>query len=218
MTWPSTFAAGTQGYMKDKIADQLARDDLTSRIGEAISDAIRFYQPHRFIFSEGRDVTLNTVVGQEFYTATDDPLIGTLYAFDYITVTIGTAKFDVQRYQPEQIELLTQTGTQQGQPYAYSYYNYQLRFYPVPDSVLPLTIAAHQKIAAPATDTEVANRWMTDGEQLIRGRAKYELGLNYTKDMDEAQTMAAYVTEAYDELLARTNKLAGTGLITPTSF
>ena len=46
----------------------------------------------------------------------------------------------------------------------------------------------------------------------------YELALNYTGDMDEAQRMTAYVTEAYDELKARANRLAGTGFVVPTQF
>jgi hypothetical protein len=218
MGWPSTFAPLTQGYMKDKIADQIARSDLTTQIAECISDAIRFYQPHRFVFSEGRDTSLNTVAGQEFYTSADDPLIATLYAFDYITVTIGTAKFDLPRYQPEDLELLTQSGTQQGQPQCYSYYDYQLRLYPVPNVAYPLTIAAHQLIAAPAADNTTGNPWMGEAEKLIRSRARYELAINYTKDDDELKYMTAAVTEAYDELKARTNKLAGTGEVRPTQF
>lgn len=220
MAWPSTFAQGTLGYLKDKIADQIARADLTTQVAETINDAILFYQPHRFIFSEGRDTSLSTVIGQEFYGVADDTLLGPvgLFAFDYITVTIGTAQFDLPRYQPEAIELLSQSGTQMGQPQCYSYYNYQMRLYPIPNAVYPLTIAAHQRIAAPATDIVAGNAWMVDGERLIRGRAKYELALNYTGDLDEAQRMTAYVTEAYDELKARTNKLAGTGFITPTQF
>lgn len=218
MAWPSTYSPGTLGYLLDKIGDQINRGDLSSQIQECVNDAIAFYQPDRFIFSETRDLSLSTVAGQEFYSSTDDPLLGTLYAFDYITVTIGTAKFDLPRYQPEDLELLTQSGTQQGQPQCYSYYNYQLRLYPVPNTVYPLTIAAHQKIPAPSSLTDTSCPWMTDGERLIRGRARYELAMNYTYDMDEAQRMTAFVTEAYDQLKARTNKLAGTGSIRPTQF
>lgn len=220
MPWPSTFAAGTLGYLKDKIADQIARADLTTQIAETVNDAIIFYQPHRFIFSEGRDTSLSTVSGQEFYGVADDALLGSggLFEFDYITVTIGTAQFDLPRVQPERIELLSQSGTQMGQPQCYSYYNYQMRLYPVPNVVYPLTIAAHQRIAPPAADDTAGNPWMVDGERLIRGRAKYELALNYTSDLDEAQRMTAYVSEAFDELVARTNRLAGLGMLTPTQF
>lgn len=220
MAWPSTFQPGTLGYMLDKIADQLIRSDLSTQIAETVNDAILFYQPHRFIFSEGRDTSLSTVIGQEFYGVADDVLLGPagLFAFDYITVTIGTAQFDLPRVQPEIIETLSQSGTQRGQPQCYSYYDYQMRLYPVPNAVYPLTIAAHQRIAAPAALDTPNNPWMVDGERLIRGRAKYELALNYTSDLDEAQRMTAYVTEAYDELVSRTNKLAGTGFITPTTF
>jgi hypothetical protein len=220
MPFPSTFPRGTLGFMMDKISDQIARTDLGPQIAEVINDAILFYQPHRFIFSEGRDTSLSTVVGQEFYGVADDVLLGPagLFSFDYITVTIGTAQFDLPRYQPEAIELLSQSGTQMGQPQCYSYYNYQMRLYPVPNAVYPLTIAAHQRIAAPPDNTTTGNPWMVDGERLIRGRAKYEIALNYTSDLDEAQRMTAYVTEAFDELVARSTNLGGTGYCTPTQF
>ena len=220
MPFPSSFPRGTLGFMMDKIADQIARTDLGPQIAEVINDAINFYQPHRFIFSEGRDTSLSTVIGQEFYGVADDPLLGPagLFAFDYITVTIGTAQFDLPRYQPEDIELLSQSGTQMGQPQCYSYYNFQMRLYPVPNAVYPLTIAAHQRIPAPATTSTLENPWMTAGERLIRGRAKYEIALNYTSDLDEAQRMTAYVTEAFDELIARSTNLGGTGFIRPTQF
>lgn len=218
MTWPSTFNDGTQGYMKDQIADEIARDDLTSQIAVCITRSIQFYQPHRFHFSEGFDGNFSTVIGQEFYTATDNPVIASLFAFDYIDITIGVAKFKVTRMQPEDIELLTQTGTQMGQPYAFSYYNFQLRFYPVPSAVYPMTVAAHKKVSPPANDNDATSFWMTDAELLIRRRSRYELALNYTKDPTELELMGAGVEEAFSELKRRTNQLTGTGRIRPTQF
>ena len=228
MTWPSSFSPGTLGYMKDRIADEIARADITSQIAVAVSDAITIYQRQRFRFSESRDSTFNTVIDQEFYTSADNPAISNLFYFDYLTIQVGFANFDVPRYQPETLELLSQTGTQKGQPYAYSYYNEVIRLYPVPSAVYQMRIGAHLLIAAPATDTEVGNRWMTDAERLIRARAKYELALNVTKDADEIQInspeppapgqAAGMAYMALKDLRGEANRLLARGMITAMQF
>ena len=224
MTWPSTFAAGTLGYMKDRIADELGgRSDLASQIAVCIGDAIAVYQAHRFRFSESRDVgQFETVAGQEFYTASDNAAIGTLYLFDYVTVTLGVTRFALQRRQPEEVELLTQTGTQHGMPLVFAYYNEQLRFYPVPDTAYPILVAGHMAIAPPASDSDTTCRWMQDGERLIRSRAKYELSINYGVDYpDLAQRMhpeSGACADSYSELKQVASKLTGRGRITPTGF
>lgn len=226
MAWPSTFSTGTLGYMKDRISDELGgRSDLVTQIAVCISDAIAIYQPKRFRFSESRTVcTFNTVIGQEFYTSSDNAAIATLFMFDYITITIGTTPFELKRYPPKDVELLSQNGTQRGSPDVFSYYDSKLRFYPVPDAVYAIIVAGHMNIAAPAADDTASNKWMTDAERLIRSRAKYELSLNYGVDFpDLANRMhpdresgAAY--DAYSELKALTNKVTGTGRVRPTQF
>jgi hypothetical protein len=223
MTWPSTFAAGTLGYMKDRIGDELARSDLSTQIAQCITDAIAIYQPHRFRFSESRDVcNFNTVVGQEFYTSADNANIATLFLFDYIVVTIAGANFKLTRRQPQDIELLSQSGTQRGQPQEFCYFNETIRLYPVPSAVYPIICAGHMSISAPTSDSAAGNRWMTTAERLIRSRAKYELSINYNIDFPSlAQIMhpdTGATSEAYDELKAQTNKLTGTGRVTPTQF
>lgn len=223
MTWPSTFPVGTLGFMKDRIADELARSDLSTQSAQCISDAIAIYQPHRFRFSESRDVcNFNTVIGQEFYTSADNPNIATLFRFDYITITIGVSNFRVTRREPEDIELLSQSGTQRGQPQEYCYYNEMLRFYPVPSAVYPMLVAGHFSIDPPTSDSQTGNRWMTTAERLIRCRAKYELSINYSIDFPNlAQIMhpdTGATSDAYDELKAQTNKLTGTGRFVPTQF
>ncbi|MBV8839049.1 MAG: hypothetical protein JO000_21155 [Alphaproteobacteria bacterium] len=224
MAWPSTFPAGTLGYMKDRIADELGgRSDLASQIAVCVSDAIAVYQAHRFRFSESRDLCqFNTVAAQEFYTATDNATIATLYLFDYVTVTLGVTNFALSRRQPEDVELLSQTGTQRGMPLVFSYYNEQLRLYPVPDAAYPMLVAGHMAIAAPSSDSATGNRWMLDAERLIRSRAKYELAVNYGVDYpDLAARMhpeTGATADAYSELKQVANKLTGRGRVTPTGF
>lgn len=310
MTWPSSFSAGTLGYMIDRIDDELKRSGtINSQIQQCITDAIAIYQKHRFRFTEGYDYNFNTVAGQEFYAtastiaisnaanngaglvrltiaalqsgninlntagtvqvfgiigtteangtweftiidSTHIDLIGSQflnayvsggsvttpvaagmgdigsgtmpYEIDYLAIQIGTARFDLTRMQPEDIDLLTQSGTQQGQPYNYAYYNEQIRLYPVPSAVYPIIVAAHELIGAPATTSTTGNRWMTDGERLIRSRAKYELSLNYGISFPAlAQVMhpdSGASADAFTELKREANKITARGVIRATQF
>jgi hypothetical protein len=212
----SSHAVGTQGYMKDKIADEIARPDLSSQIADKITEAIAAYQPERFFFSESRDITFNTVASQEFYTSSDNAAIPTLQAFDYLILYIGSIPWPIARRTDVEIEVLNQNGLMKGQPWNWSYYNQQIRLGPVPDTVYAMRIAAHQKVAAPATDDTAGNPWMTDiAERLIRSRTKYELYLHVIRNMDMAQAMAAAVTEAFDALKGQTNRLVGRGITAP---
>jgi hypothetical protein len=185
VTWPSAFAAGTLGYLKDRIADEIARDDLTTQIAAAVGDAIAIYQKERFRFSETRDVTWNTVIGQEFYTAADNPVIASHYYIDYLVAFIGGIASDLHQYTPDELELLAQDPVQSGTPEGFAFYNEQIRLYPVPAAVYPMRMGAHVLVAAPATDSTAGNRWMTDAERLIRARAKYQIAVNITLDIDE---------------------------------
>lgn len=317
MPWPSSYSAGTMGFLIDKIDDQLKRSGtLTSQIQQCVTDAISVYQRHRFRFSEGYDYNFNTVIGQEFYAtsatiavfgvanngvglvrltlaslqsgninlntagtvqvfgiigtteangsweftvidSTHIDLIGSQflnayvsggsvttpvpagqgsigvgqlpYVIDYMLVQIGTARFEVEKLEPIDIDLLTQSGTQMGQPYNWCYYNEQIRLYPVPSAVYPIIIGAHEYIAAPATLATTGNRWMLDGERLIRSRAMYELSLNYNIDYPElanrmltlgpdSTPMSGAVLEAFNELKREMNLISGVGRVRPTQF
>lgn len=223
MTWPSLSASGTRGYMTDRIDDELKRSGtITTRITQCINDAITIYQPHRFHFSEGYDGNFSTVASQEYYSSSDNAAIKTNFLIDYLAVVIGTARYDLGRRQPEEIDLLTQSGTQRGQPQVFAYFQEKIRFYPVPDGIYSIIMGGHQLIAAPANDAEANNRWMVDAERLIRSRAKYELSLNYSIDFPTlAETMhpeAGAAADAFTELKRTTAKRTATGRVRPTQF
>lgn len=213
--------------MTTRIADELARADLANQTLLCISDAIQIYQKKRFRFSDNT-FTFNTVVAQEYYTANDNANIASLYIFDYVVIQIGTARFDVRKVEPEEIELLTQSGTQKGQPQIFSYFDEEMRFYPVPDGAYPIIVAGNLLVPGPASPGEAGNPWMLDAERLIRCRAKYELAIHYTGDQGLAQRMSpdeptpgaieGQTYQAYTELKAETNVLTGIGRVIPTQF
>lgn len=218
----STHAVGTLGYMTDKIADELARSDLSSQIQDKITEAIAAYQNDRFMFSETRDITFSTSVGQEFYGDVTSPVavagMSTLLAFDYIILYIGSIPWPIARRTDTVIEVLNQNGLMRGQPWNWSYFNEQLRLGPVPDTTYQMRIAAQQNVTPPATLDEVGNPWMTFAERLIRCRAEAELFSHVIRDYDQADKFFALAQEAFDSLKGQTNRLTGRGIMAPMEF
>lgn len=197
----------TLAIMKSRISDELARSDLTTQIAYAITDAITAYEDERFFFSESRALTFSTAADQEFYSSTDDADIGKIQKIDYVVVYVGTQAHQLEYERPEDMEI-DSTGTDgTGQPWAYTWYGDQIRLYPTPDAVYTVRIGASYKVAAPASDGEASNPWMTHAERLIRSRAKAELALHVLKDIELAQTMTQALEEAYDQLKGRTAML-----------
>jgi hypothetical protein len=210
----------TLAVMKSRIADELARTDLTSQIALAITDAIAAYTGERWWFNESRTtVSFSTVDGQEFYTSSDDADIANIRRMDYCVLYVGN---DVRRLEyrcPEDMEYLSVNGTQEGTPWSYGWFDNKIRLYPVPDAVYTIRIAAHVKVAAPASDSEASNPWMTDAERLIRSRAKLELAIHVLKDDDTAARMSEAVREAWSDLKSTTNMLfSGDGRIRAMEF
>lgn len=210
--------ANTLGQMKADIADELARPDLTTQIASKIAEAIDFYQPERFFFSESRDFLFSTTTGKEFYTEADIPGISVLNGFDYIILYIGSIPWPLARRTDVEIEVLNQNGLMRGQPWSWSYFNQQLRLGPVPDLTYQMRIACHQYVAPPANDNVTGNAWMTSAEKLIRSYAKSQLYLHVIRNRDMAAVMQGEADAAYDMLKGKTNKLVGRGIVAPMEF
>jgi hypothetical protein len=309
--------------MQDRIADELMRDDLTSQISIAVSDAINIYQKEQFRFNETFTASFQTVVGQQNYNTLTDPnfpnLTNTTQFFHiaWVTLTVPPAVFDLPRIAPEQLLVLTQTGTQMGQPYTYAFMDETIMLYPLPSSGGPgqiggfnqlavgtsypngvytntsltggagnsatgnftivggqvfafqllnpgvnynvgdiltctaltpgtgwqiqvtslfsntqgpykVTVGGHIAYAAPTDPAATGNRWMTDGERLIRSRAKYQLASHVTRNLQMAQMMSPQepapgaapgaTWEAYRELKVEAVRMARRGVLTPMYF
>lgn len=215
--------------MKERIARELARgSSLTTEIGEAINTAIADYKKHRFRFNEtlpGTPVTFTTVAGQPYYTANGQ----TIFKVDYLHVVVGGTIHELNRLQPRDVRLLNEaSGTYQGQPTGFAIEGETIMLTPVPDQVYTATIAGIFSYPAPGSDAETGNRWMTDGEYLIRSRAKYEIATHVTRNKEMARMMSPHEPldgqdpgAAYAEftrLMRERNQLLATGKVRATLF
>ena len=207
----------TLAVMVARIQDELARSDLESQVRYAISDAIAAYSDREFHFNDSR-ITFSTVAGQEFYDADDAAALGTIEKIHYVKHYISDVACTLNPMTPDAIESAATVSTN-GDPIAYCWYAGAFRLYPIPVAVSTVRIGATVAIAAPASDAATGNFWMTDGERLIRCRAKFELFTHVIHNSDKAQEMWQLAEEALSQLKRRQNKHArGDGRVEAMEF
>jgi hypothetical protein len=202
---------GTRGAMKRRIAMEIKRSGLDEDIENAINDAIVAYEDERFYFNETRSFTFNTVIGQSRYSSSDVANLANILKFDYVKLLLNGTDYDVVQRSPEFFdEMITTT---LNWPSYFGWYDEQFLLYPTPNDAYQIRIGCVRKIAAPASDAEPGNAWMTKAERLIRNRAKAELYAHCTdiRDEKEAQKFITLADEALEQLVSRTVRLTKTG-------
>jgi hypothetical protein len=206
----------TLGEMITEIVEETRRYDpnWSSRVRREIEKAVSFYQRERFWFNETREITFDTVIGQEFYTDADQADIPNLIAIDYITVTDGTTIVELCPVSARWHDT-DDFATAANLPTEYSYTEGKLRIWPKPNKVYPLRIAGLPRRAFPASDAEPDNPWMTEAEELIRSRAKRNLYLHHMGSRSKAEDMKAAEDEALRALRAETSRRTNVHTFTP---
>lgn len=244
------FSGTDQASMIFRIAAELgARFDLAGAVGSAsqtspnseairnaINTAIAIYQKHRFRFNEVNPNPANqpyftTVALQSTYSTADNPIISSAYFIDYLNIVIGNTLMELTQVSPERQHLNIQLYTQFGLPTSWAYEGNSLILYPVPVTNYQVFIGAHLALPGPSTDSDQTNVWMnpTQGERLIRCRAKYEVATHVTRNLQMSQMMspepdgnggiAGETYKAWRSLKAETNKITSTrSRVKPMAF
>ena len=203
--------------LKAEVADDLARSDLTSAIAEAITEAIEYYQPEPFWFTEDRDATFATVSGTSEYTSTEDADIGQFYRLDSVILVDGTQRYPMTEFSVSEWEDYQDVASN-ARPYNFARYQESYFLYPTPDAAYTIRLTGHRKIAAPASDGEADNVWMTDAYQLIRARAVKNIFAKKIRSYNDAQMWQIEETRQLDRLYEETARRTSTGKIKATSF
>lgn len=194
----------TYATMQSRIADELSRTDLTTQIQRAIQTAIKHYERQRFYFNSKTTGAFNTVADQEYYTSSDLADIPNIIEIDSMYYTSNSLRTTILPLPFETIEA-AQSGSVKGTPSNFAYYAQKIRLYPIPFSVVAVTTAHLYRLTALSADGDT-NAWVTDGEELIRQKAKRTLYLDVLRDRDGAESCAILEKEAYDGLKSETRR------------
>lgn len=188
----------TYGDMQSRIADEISDTALTTQIRRCIQTAIQFYESTEFAFNSRVNDTFSLVVDQEYYGSADLAAIPDLVLIKDMYFTIDGTRRDVTSV-PFSAIANDQNGSVKGDPYNFAYESQQIRMFPIPATVRTVTMADVYKLATLSADADT-NAWMTDGEELIRQRAKALLKIDYLSDQTATGQMLAMAAKGSDAL------------------
>lgn len=230
--------------MQRQVADELGdRQDLLVPLGDsaltlspiqnAIQSAIAKWERFPFYFNEvivktplSGPYDFSTVLGQEYYSASDYAALNTLPGFISLWVLVASNRYPCTPRTPAYLDEISINPATQGMPTDYAYAAGQLRFYPIPDAIYPVGYEGTQRLTATSAPTD-ANAWFTDGFDLIRSEAKLILAAEVLHDEDikalavraihgdpEVPTSIGYLTA----LRAETTRRRGRSRVRPSNF
>ena len=217
----------TLSTMRTRIADEIARADLTSQIALAVTSAIEFYSWSERMWMSEYVGTFSTVVGQEWYTDSDTG--GHLLYMaddDSATITLSGYPDVLRKISHSEMQAYTTGGTTTGTPIYYSIYRNRLRFYPVPDAIKTITLSYVRAGSTPSAtstawrtvgsgpDYDAAEGfWTTEAEELIRLHAKIDLFENTIRDFNEANLLKPRLAGVLNVARSVANRRNGTGRV-----
>jgi hypothetical protein len=202
--------------LKNRIASDLTRDDLTSQIANVVSDSIKFYARERFWFNQSRSLTFNTVVGQVAYGAADLATIPNIVRIDALFLPQNQSIYPLDRCEPDDFEVISGGMTGGGKPTAYTTIDNTILLWPNPTAVH--TMRLHAFFRLPDAADGDTNAWTDDAEELIRSHAKMLLYMDVLEDDANAQRMGTKIPILLDGLRSETSARMATGRIRGTEF
>lgn len=209
--------------VRDRVADQLARSDLSAQIDREIQLAIIRYNRRVTWLHEVRAVTLTSVAAQAWYSTVDVSTgagpqdVAGRTAVDVSDIQsvryMRTADYDdLKQVHYSDFERFFDTTGSGGRATYFTLYAGQIGIWPVPAGVETFTLSVVCKPVVPssATDTSV---WFDQAQELIENAAASAICRKFLSDGERAQAFKVFEDAAWDELLAESNKKAATGRI-----
>lgn len=208
--------------MADAIADDIddTQGEYVSQIQTAISAAIRYCERDPYYFNETRDVTFQTVSGQEWYGSETDTQISRLVRIQDLYLESATIERRwLTRTYNEDLEILADNSAERGEPYCWTYYAQKIRLYPIPgDAIYTVRLQLGPYRLTPIQQTDDTNAWFTEAYDMVKARAKYILAKDTLKDAVVAAEALNDYNDLQSALKAETSRRKATGSIKVTCW
>lgn len=208
--------------MVDAISDDIddTQGEYIEQIQKAIFAAIRYCERDVYYFNETRDITFQTVPGQEWYGAADNQNIASLVRVQDLYLESDTIERRwIRRVFNEEIEILSDNSAERGEPYAWTYFAQQIRLYPIPgDAIYTVRLQLGPYRLNTITSTDDTNAWFTEAFDFIKARAKYILAKDTLKDAAVAAEALNDYSDQQSSLKAETSRRNATGCIQVTCW
>lgn len=204
----------TFGTMIDRVTNELKRSDLTAEARLAIKSAIQYYEDEEEYFTETQ-TAINTAAGSAYYS-----LPTNFESMISLTLTTSNYTYPLIQRTFQWIDDHQTNDNFQGRPTEYAIFNEQIRIYPIPNQTDQLNFSFNTSFADLSATTDT-NSWMTEGEELIRLRAKVDLLQNVIQGpeaMSYAGQLAAREMDVAGRLKNKTTARRTTNKIRPTQF
>ena len=210
--------------VRNRVADQLMRADLSTQIDREIQLSIIRYNKRVTWLHEVRAVTLTSVAAQAWYSAVDvstgagpQDVVGRtsvdvadIQAVRYMRTAADYD--DLKQVHYSDFERFFDTTGSSGRTTYFTLYAGQIGLWPVPDAVETFTLSVVCKPVVPsgATDESV---WFDQAQELIENATASAICRKFLSDGERAQAFQAYEAAAWEDLLAESNQKAATGRI-----
>ena len=201
--------------LRDSISADLAANAgnlLDSEINDAINAAIEDYENRRYVFNEGVDSSISTVVNQAEYD-----LPATMLTVDQAQYLHAGHVYRLQRQSYQwYIEALVNQTAQVGPSNYYIIYERKLFLYPFPDQVTTVTLSGVERQPnVPLVNDSDSNAWTNEARQMIRARAKMDLFVNRLYEPTLAQAHDALAKDYEIKLMRDREGLRMIGVTRP---
>ncbi len=180
------------GDMLNRIKLETERDDIDASIYDAVISAIAFYEINEFYFNQAVG-TITATANQRYSSLSGAGITDMVFPKSLRVVTTASQYRYLEPRTFSEMEMKYITDTSTGEIYEYSVFAERFYWWFIPNAAYTVAVNYIKTLGRPSSlaDTTYTNTWFTDGEAMIRSKAKFYLYADILDDEAQAKKFEA---------------------------